>query len=136
MDYELYCLLRDKCRNIPDEFEVKACQFCENYNHFKFTCPRLHYAPFEQQVVNKYVYKEKKDKNGRCRFQRNKNHKLTPIQFYSKVKGYNCNMVKDKRKPSVIAYENSPSSCMEPSSDPSLNNIRNSFVQSVEERTR
>ena len=25
MDYELYCFLRDKIRNIPDEFEVYPC---------------------------------------------------------------------------------------------------------------
>lgn len=46
MDYELYCFLRDKCRNIPDEFEVKSCEFCKQFNHFKFTCPRLHYVPY------------------------------------------------------------------------------------------
>jgi hypothetical protein len=53
MDYELYCFLRDKIRNIPDEFEVHPCQYCEKFNHFKFSCPRLHYLPYEQHIINR-----------------------------------------------------------------------------------
>ena len=58
MDYELYCFLRDKIRNIPDEFEVYPCEYCSGkFNHFKFTCPRLHYAPYQQHVINKEIHR-------------------------------------------------------------------------------
>ena len=57
MDYELYCFLRDKCRNIPDEFEVYNCEYCKTYNHYKFTCPRLHFVPYAQHVINKELYR-------------------------------------------------------------------------------
>lgn len=63
LDYELYCFLRDKIRNIPDEFEVLPCEFCGKFRHFKFSCPRLHYAPLSQNVLNKELHREKVGRN-------------------------------------------------------------------------
>lgn len=58
MDYELYCLLRDKCSNIPDEYELFKCSICRNH-HTKFTCPKIHYIPIKQHVTNKYIHRFK-----------------------------------------------------------------------------
>jgi hypothetical protein len=79
MDYELYCFLRDKCRNIPDEFEVYTCEYCKTYNHYKFTCPRLHYVPYVQHVINKELHRERRGVNHRRFIIRSKSLAFAPL---------------------------------------------------------
>ena len=64
MDYELFCLLKDKCSHIPDEYELFQCEFCPG-KHTKFTCPKIHYIPYKQHVTNKFIHRFKNDKSVR-----------------------------------------------------------------------
>lgn len=64
MDYELYCLMRDKALNMPDDFELFSCEICKG-KHTKFNCPKLHFIPIKQHIAYRYIYKVKKDKNYR-----------------------------------------------------------------------
>jgi hypothetical protein len=37
---------------------VLPCEFCQKkFNHFKFTCPKLHYTPYLQHIVDKELHK-------------------------------------------------------------------------------
>ena len=66
MDYLLFCLLRDRNRSIPDEFEVHNCLICgKGQKHTKFTCPKIHFVPMHQMVIHKYNYTAKILKNMR-----------------------------------------------------------------------
>jgi hypothetical protein len=65
-DYEYFCFLRDKNKNMPDEFEILPCASCKT-NHTKFDCPKLHFIPITQHVVNKYLRNCKIDKNVRSK---------------------------------------------------------------------
>lgn len=98
MDYELFCYLRDKIRNIPDEFEVRACEFCGNFNHFKFTCPRIHYMPYEQHVIDKELHREQIGSQRRQPFLRVKNSIVTPFELYKRVKKYREKMKEQTRR--------------------------------------
>jgi hypothetical protein len=64
LDYELYCQMKDKSKNKLDEFEVFPCKYCFT-KHTKFSCPKLHFIPISQHVVNKYISHEKEGKNER-----------------------------------------------------------------------
>ena len=55
--------MRDKCKNIPDEFEILKCRHC-NTNHTQFDCPKLHFIPITQHLVNKHLHQ---CRVGRCR---------------------------------------------------------------------
>ena len=50
-DFQYYCFVRDKLKNIPDEFDVARCKVCKNRFHFKFDCPVLHYQPNRDKAI-------------------------------------------------------------------------------------
>ena len=79
MDYEHYCLLKDRMLNIPDEFELFNCEICKE-KHTKFTCPKLHYIPIKQHVTDRYIHQVKFGKNFRIYQKRNQ------INFYKSMK--------------------------------------------------
>ena len=64
IDYQLFCLLKDKTKNKVDEFEVIPCEFCRT-KHTKFTCPKLHFMPISQHVIHKELQAEKVIKSKR-----------------------------------------------------------------------
>lgn len=65
------------------------CEYCKKkFNHFKFTCPKLHYAPYEQHIIDKEIYQEKIGKNQRKSIRRVKNPLLTPVEYFKKLKDY------------------------------------------------
>jgi hypothetical protein len=66
MDYELYSYLRDKNKNVIDEFEVFPCEHCKT-KHTKFNCPKLHFIPITQHVVNKHLRAYTTGRNTRSR---------------------------------------------------------------------
>jgi hypothetical protein len=65
MDFEHYCFLRDRNKHILDEYEVFSCQNCKKIKHTKFTCPKLHFVPIRQHVINKAQRSEAVCKNAR-----------------------------------------------------------------------
>lgn len=64
MDYELYSYLRDKNKNVIDELEVFPCEYCKT-KHTKFNCPKLHFIPITQHVINKHLRAYSIGKNSR-----------------------------------------------------------------------
>lgn len=64
LDFEMYSFLKDKNKNVVDEFEVIPCEHCTT-RHTKFSCHRLHYIPLEQHLITKNLVLEKKAKNKR-----------------------------------------------------------------------
>ena len=54
MDYVHFCFLRDRTMTSLDQFEVFNCTICKNSKtHTKFMCPKLHFNPIKQIVINK-----------------------------------------------------------------------------------
>jgi len=45
-DYEFFAFLRDKSKNIVDEYETIKCNLCPT-NHSYFDCPKYHYIPIK-----------------------------------------------------------------------------------------
>ena len=54
--------------------------------------------PYEQHVINKYIYQEKVGKNERKTFERIKDLGFTPMQYYKKIKGYKDSMIKTRTR--------------------------------------
>ena len=54
MDYEFFCTLKDRMKSIPDEFEVFDCELCEG-KHLKSLCPKLHYIPYVDTIIQKHL---------------------------------------------------------------------------------
>lgn len=81
MDYEYYCGLRDKMKSIPDEFELMRCETCDG-KHLKALCPRLHFIPYNETVIHKYLYKEKTAKNKKIFFQRKRKQRANAFKVY------------------------------------------------------
>ena len=65
MDYELYCMLRDKNESILDENNLYLCSICKTSYHNKFQCSRLHYRPIKQATIANYLGRMKRSSNGR-----------------------------------------------------------------------
>lgn len=85
MDYEMYAFLRDKNKTCIDEFEVMKCENCQT-KHTKFLCPKLHFIPFSQLVVNRFLYKQAKGKNIRNKKIHRIDHPIVhPLLKYSEV---------------------------------------------------
>lgn len=43
--------MRDKIKNIPDEFEVSRCSLCKDRFHYKFDCPLIHHTPNRDIII-------------------------------------------------------------------------------------
>lgn len=69
MDYEFFCTLRDRMKSIPDEFEVFLCEVCQG-KHLKALCPKLHYIPYHETIIHKYLRNEQIQSNWRNSFKR------------------------------------------------------------------
>lgn len=69
MDYEFFCSMRDRMKCLPDEFESFNCEICQG-KHIKALCPKLHYIPYHENIVHKYLHREKTHYNNRAPFQR------------------------------------------------------------------
>ena len=63
-DYEHYCQILDKCQNILDFYEFIECDVCKT-KHSKMRCPKLHYIPIRQHVINKFILSDKTSSNKR-----------------------------------------------------------------------
>jgi hypothetical protein len=55
MDYEFYCTMRDRMKNVPDEFEVMQCAMCDG-KHLKAICPKLHFIPYSETIIHRYLH--------------------------------------------------------------------------------
>lgn len=87
MDFEMYSYLRDKNKNILNEFEIFPCEFCPQ-KHTKFECPKLHFIPITQHVIFKNLHKEKTGKNVRKSDPRVMNEKFKSlVNFKTLTKG-------------------------------------------------
>ena len=86
MDYQLYCLLRDRDQCILDEENIYPCSICKNKYHNKFECSRLHYFPLKQMVVFRHLNKVNKHKMERSKFIRPKII-LSTLENYKRVLG-------------------------------------------------
>lgn len=62
-DFLHYSLMRDKIKNIPDEFEVFPCSICQDKFHYKFDCPLIHHFSNKDQIIFSYLRHLKRDKN-------------------------------------------------------------------------
>ena len=57
VDYEHFFIIKDKEKSEFDEFEIIPCTFCgKKVCHTKFRCPKLHYMPIKQLIINKYFH--------------------------------------------------------------------------------
>lgn len=65
IDYEHFCLQRDKHHISIDSFELYQCQNCVGEFHNKFNCPRLHYIPIRSTIILRYLKKLKNNKQVR-----------------------------------------------------------------------
>lgn len=77
MDYQLYCLLRDRDECYLDEENIYFCDICKNRCHTKFECSKLHYRPLKQMVIYRHLDKVKKAKSKRKPFYRVKDQLKT-----------------------------------------------------------
>ena len=65
MDYQLFCVIRDKMESSLNENNLYSCPFCRGEFHNKFECSKLHYTPIRQIVMMKSVHKGKSEKQKR-----------------------------------------------------------------------
>ena len=57
-DFQFYHEIKHRSKHFLNEFEIINCEFC-NEKHNKFKCPRLHYMPIAQQIINRSLHDEK-----------------------------------------------------------------------------
>ena len=51
-------MLKDKDKYNQSEFEVFACEHCENKEkHTMMDCPKFHFVPIKQFIINKHLQK-------------------------------------------------------------------------------
>ena len=100
MDYQLYCMLRDKNDNILDENNLYHCSICKTSYHNKFQCSRLHYRPLKEVVILKHIGKMKRSRNDRRENQREKNC-INSFLYYELVKHDQARFRKDYLKESI-----------------------------------
>ena len=62
MDFQLFCVLRDRDEYLLDENNLYECEVCDKEYHNKFQCPRLHYLPLKQNLIFKSLNADKKKK--------------------------------------------------------------------------
>jgi AMMECR1 domain-containing protein len=84
MDYEYYCSLRDKMKSVPDEFELFKCETC-NGKHLKAICPRLHFIPYIETVIHKYLHKEKTSRNEKMIYTKRNKRKYSTFKLYKRT---------------------------------------------------
>lgn len=70
LDYEHYCVLRDRSEHMLGEDEPHACKECSHEYHLKLSCPKLHYIPLREHVINKYLYGSYRAQRARSAFLR------------------------------------------------------------------
>ena len=57
-NYQYYKTLKDKDKHNQNEFEVFTCEHCENKDkHTMVDCPKFHFVPIKQFVINKHLQK-------------------------------------------------------------------------------
>jgi hypothetical protein len=52
-------MVRDREAYMINELELEKCQHCPRQYHSVFLCPKLHYCPLKQQVLNKEIFNSK-----------------------------------------------------------------------------
>lgn len=70
MDFQLFCMLKDRDGYIIDENNLYPCDVCTKEYHSKFECPKLHYFPLKQNIVNRYLLSANKAAEKRKAFYR------------------------------------------------------------------
>lgn len=54
--YEYYCMMKDKDRFNPSEWETHKCDLC-SVHHTVFDCPRLHFIPINNIIIARMLAK-------------------------------------------------------------------------------
>lgn len=75
MDYEHFCLMRDREEYLLNENELYRCLNCPREFHNKLICPKLHYIPVKSHIIHKYLHKKHLNCNGRVKFRRSPHSK-------------------------------------------------------------
>jgi hypothetical protein len=83
-DYEYLCFLRDKSKYLVDEFEINLCRHCRT-KHTSFLCPRLHFIPIRQQVVNRALSAEKVSRCRRREMERGHLREYHPLRHFHTI---------------------------------------------------
>lgn len=65
MDFQLFCMMKDKDDYTLDESNLYECPNCKGEFHNKFDCNRLHFIPLKQNIVMKHLSKVNKSKQKR-----------------------------------------------------------------------
>lgn len=71
-NYQYFLMLREKDKFNRSEFEVFKCEVCEKEMHSFYHCPKLHFLPISQIVIENH---KKKKREERVRFKSLKNIK-------------------------------------------------------------
>lgn len=71
-------------KNIPDEFEVLECDTCKG-NHIKSLCPRLHFLPYHETVIHKFLHREKVSRNEKMAYNKRADRKWSTFKVYNKI---------------------------------------------------
>lgn len=70
-DYQLWCSAKDKDEYLFGENEIYECKVCQkDEKHDPFDCPKLHYLPIKQHIINKHLHDIKMKKMSRLKIQR------------------------------------------------------------------
>ena len=91
----------DRSNHILDEYEFLECSECKT-KHSRMRCPRIHFIPIKQHVINKYLTMVKKTKNKREAFARIFFPKYQPMKLYHKNREL-YRMFEDKKNQSKKA---------------------------------
>lgn len=88
-DYEFYCFLRERSKYILDEYETVRCERC-SAKHTKFDCPKLHFIPLKEHIIQRELHSRILKKNNRQqtfeRISRRKDNALTTDALCEKDK--------------------------------------------------
>jgi hypothetical protein len=68
-------------KNVPDEFELIPCGVCDS-KHLKAICPRLHFIPYNETIIHKYLHREKSARNAQAKFRRKPKHRANAFKIY------------------------------------------------------
>ena len=78
---------RDRDRFNPNDLEIENCSLCSNKYHKAyhtfFDCPKFHYQPLKQLVIEKELKNKKKSKNIQLR--NSQRLSMNPLIIYSEL---------------------------------------------------
>lgn len=95
MDYQLFCMLKDKGECIIDEHNLYPCVNCPKQFHSKFECSRLHYMPLKQHIISRSLNRNNSNLQMRMKFDRLKMEMQTPLLDMIEIQREQKNYVQD-----------------------------------------